>query len=96
MQRVRAQVRLNYHFDISSPNFDSYIGVGAGTNNRFRKTLENGVDITENDGLANFTLLPVSMRIALGARYYFTDNIGLNMEIGLGGPVLSGGLSIKL
>lgn len=96
MQRVRAQVRLNYHFDIASPDFDSYIGVGAGTNNRFRKTLENGVDITENDGLANFTLLPFSMRIALGARYYFSQNVGLNMEIGLGGPVISAGLSIKL
>lgn len=95
MQRVRAQVRLNYHFDISSPDFDSYIGVGAGTNNRFRKTLENGVDITGEDGLANFTLLPFSMRVALGARYYFTDNIGLNMEIGIGGPVISGGLSFK-
>ena len=96
MQRVRAQVRLNYHFDIASPDFDSYIGVGAGTNNRFRKTLENGVDISENDGLDNFTLLPFSMRIALGARYYFSQNIGVNMEIGLGGPVISAGLSVKL
>jgi len=96
MQRFRSQIRLNYHFDISSPDFDSYIGVGAGTNNRFRKTLEIGVDITENDGLSNFTLFPVSVRIALGARYYFTNNIGLNLEIGLGGPVLSAGLSIKL
>lgn len=95
MQRVRAQVRFNYHFDISTPNLDSYIGVGAGTNNRFRKTLENGVDITENDGISNFTLLPFSMRFAAGMRYYFTDNIGLNMEIGIGGPVISGGLSVK-
>ena len=95
MQRVRAQVRLNYHFDIASPNFDPYIGVGAGTNNRFQKILENGVDITENYFVANFTLLP-SMRFALGARYYFSQNVGLNMEIGLGGPVISAGLSIKL
>lgn len=93
MQRVRAQVRINYHFDISNPNFDSYIGLGAGTNNRFRTTIENGKEV-EGD-LDDFTLLPFSMRICAGARYYFTDNFGLNMEIGLGGPVLSGGLSVK-
>lgn len=93
MQRVRAQVRINYHFEISNPNFDSYIGLGAGTNNRFRTTLQNGEE-TEGD-LDDFTLLPVSMRFCVGARYYFTDNLGLNMEIGLGGPVISGGLSLK-
>lgn len=95
MQRVRAQLRFNYHFDISNPNLDSYIGLGAGTNNRFRKTLENGVDITENDGLSNFTLLPFSMRFAAGLRYYFTENIGINTEIGIGGPIVSAGLSVK-
>ena len=96
MQRVRAQLRFNYHFNITNPNVDSYIGIGAGTNNRFRSTLENGVDITENDGISNFTLLPFSIRVAAGLRYYFTDNIGINAEIGIGGPVISGGLSIRL
>ncbi len=95
MQRVRAQLRFNYHFNITNPALDSYIGVGAGTNNRFRSTLENGVDITDNDGLSDFTLVPFSLRIAAGLRYYFTDNIGLNTEIGLGGPLVSAGLSIK-
>lgn len=93
MQRVRAQVRFNYHFDISNPNFDSYIGLGAGTNNRFRTTHKNGQE--EEGELDDFTLLPFSMRICAGARYYFTDNLGLNMEIGLGGPVISGGVSVK-
>jgi hypothetical protein len=96
MQRVRAQLRFNYHFNITNPNVDSYIGVGAGTNNRFRSTLENGVDITENDGISNFTLVPFSIRVAAGLRYYFTANIGINAEIGIGGPVISGGLSIRL
>jgi hypothetical protein len=93
MQRVRAQVRINYHFDISNPNFDSYIGLGAGTNNRFRTTLENGKEVSAD--LADFTLLPFSMRLCVGARYYFTDNLGLNLEIGLGGPIISGGLSVR-
>lgn len=93
MQRVRAQVRINYHFEISNPDFDSYIGLGAGTNNRFRTTLENGQEVSGE--LSDFTLLPFSMRICAGARYYFTDNLGLNLELGLGGPVISGGLSLK-
>lgn len=95
MQRVRAQLRFNYHFNIINPALDSYIGVGAGTNNRFRTTLENNIDITDNDGISNFTLLPFSLRVAAGLRYYFTDNIGLNAEIGLGGPLVSAGLSVK-
>ncbi len=96
MQRVRAQLRFNYHFNVTNPALDSYIGVGAGTNNRFQNfSIIYGGDITDNDGLSDFTLLPFSLRIAAGLRYYFTDNIGLNTEIGLGGPIVSAGLSIK-
>lgn len=95
MQRVRAQLRINYHFNITSPDFDSYIGVGAGTNNRFRTTTENGVEV-EGNGLDDFTLLPFSIRLCAGARYYFSDNFGINTEIGIGGPVISLGLSVKI
>lgn len=94
MKRLRVQVRLNYHFDISNPDLDGYFGVGAGTNNRFRNTYENGTK-TDNDELSDLTLLPFSARICVGTRYYFTDNLGLNLELGLGGPVVSGGLSLK-
>jgi hypothetical protein len=40
-------------------------------------------------------LLPFSMRLCTGIRYYFSDNIGANMELGLGGPLVSLGLSLK-
>lgn len=93
MKRLRVHLRFNYHFDISNPDLDGYLGVGAGTNSRFRTTYENGVEI--DDDLSNFTLLPFSARICVGTRYYFTDNIGLNAELGLGGPLVSGGLSFK-
>ncbi len=93
MKRLRVQMRFNYHFQIDNPALDSYFGVGAGTNNRFRTTYENGVEI---DGeLSNLTLLKFSLRACLGMRYYFTDNIGLNAEIGIGGPLVSGGISVK-
>lgn len=95
MQRIRIQARMNFHFTIDNPNLDAYFGVGAGTNNRIRSYTRNGVEQIDNADLGNITLLPFSMRLCTGARYYFTENIGANMEIGLGGPVISAGLSLK-
>lgn len=95
MKRLRVHVRLNWHFNITNPDLDGYFGVGAGTNNRFRNTYQNGTK-TDDDNLSNLTLFPVSARLCLGTRYYFTDNLGLNLELGLGGPVVSGGLSLRL
>ena len=98
MQRVRFQARLNFHFDISNPALDAYFGVGVGTNNRYRKYYVNDViqtDLLTSD-VSNLTLIPVSMRLCTGLRYYFTPNIGLNMELGLGGPMISAGISFKI
>ncbi len=92
MRRVRVHLRANYHF-VQEDAFDAYVGFGAGTNNRFW-TITTDFPNYEDDNTSG-TLLPVSARIALGARYYFTDNIGLNTEIGLGGPLVSAGLSLK-
>jgi hypothetical protein len=97
MNRVRVQARFNYHFEVSNPDLDAYFGIGAGTNNRFRKYYENGVEIDDNyDGTGSLTLIPVSFRLCTGMRYYFSENIGMNAEIGLGGPLISAGLSIRL
>jgi hypothetical protein len=92
MRRYRVQLRANYHF-VQTGSLDAYVGFGAGTNIR---TFGFKSDYPDFDG-DNFTgaLLPVSARIALGARYYFTDNIGFNTELGLGGPLLSLGVSLK-
>jgi len=93
MTRYRFQLRFNYHFDLSSPDLDIYLGVGAGTNIRVYKYTVDGVE--DPDQTVSGSLIPVSLRLATGARYYFTDNIGINAEIGLGGPVVSAGLSFR-
>lgn len=93
MQRIRVLLRLNYHF-VQTDALDAYVGGGAGYNHRiwsFETDDPNWVD----DGSASGALLPVAFRLALGARYYFHPNIGINAEIGIGGPIISGGISLK-
>ncbi len=93
MNRLRVQARFNYHF-VSTDELDAYFGVGAGTNTRFWTAKSNDPDYDFNN-TSTGTLLPVSMRLAVGMRYYFIPNLGFNAEIGLGGPVISAGLSLK-
>lgn len=93
MRRIRVQLRMNYHF-VQTDQMDAYVGFGAGTNFRKYTYSSTNPSFIASDDLTA-TPIPVSVRIALGARFYFTENIGINAELGLGGPVISGGLSIK-
>ena len=102
MNRLRFQVGLNYHFDFTEPMLDGYIGFAAGTNNRTWSLTSNEPNFENYDELKiikdifDFFRIPVSARLRFGGRYYFTDNFGVNLEFGLGGPVISTGLSIKI
>jgi len=92
LQRYRPQIRMNYHF-VSEDALDAYVGFGVGANVR-RAVVKT--DYPNYDGGAvSGAIIPVSLRVALGMRYFFTDNIGANLELGLGGPFISGGLSLK-
>jgi len=93
MQRIRVLLRLNYHF-VQTDALDAYVGGGAGYNQRIWSYKSTNPDYEEPDNTTG-ALLPVAFRAALGARYYFHPNIGINAEIGLGGPILSGGVSLK-
>ncbi|NOQ72058.1 MAG: outer membrane beta-barrel protein [Crocinitomix sp.] len=93
---LRAMVRLNYHF-VQTDVLDAYFGVGAGYRT-VKRTGSYSWGGEERDDLStSITLVPVAFRLALGARYYFTDNIGANVELGLlGGGPIQVGLSIKI
>lgn len=93
MSRLRVQARFNYHF-VSTDDLDAYVGVGAGSNTRYWSSKSDDPAYTFNNTRKG-VLLPVSMRVAVGMRYYFIPNLGINAEIGLGGPVISAGLSLK-
>lgn len=89
---VRFMPRLNIHFG-GSENFDGYFGISAGYRNATYKLTSNNPNQKDDsvDGL-----IPIAMRFSLGGRYYFTENIGLLMEIGVGGgTIFHTGFSFK-
>lgn len=96
MKRTRLQFRLNYHFEHDNPRFDSYFGMGVGYNTRTYKSTKNNIDNTEEfQNRIQLIPFPISMRICFGGRYYFSQNIGLVGEVGLGGPLVSLGIALK-
>ena len=91
--RIRAMARFEFHFG-NSDNFDFYMPVGAGYSSRTFKIETNDPAFIDNTSIKS--LVPVAFRVGLGGRYFFTDNIGLNLEFGLGGgPLIEGGLAFK-
>ncbi len=91
-KKLRAMLRLNYHF-VQTDALDVYVGFGAGYKSAKRSFYYDNVE----DASASFdALLPVAVRIAIGGRFYFTDNIGANFELGAGGGgLIQGGLALK-
>lgn len=91
-QKIGAMITFNYHF-LDHDALDFYGMVGAGYGNRSFSFTSTDPNYTE----ASVTsLIPVAMRIGVGLRYFFTDNIGINLAIGLGqGGLANGGLSFK-
>lgn len=94
-QKLRIMARLNYHF-VQTDVVDAYVGFGAGYKHKINKFTSTNPNDSESELEAGLNLVPVSIRICLGTRFFFTENIGINMELGAGGgPLLSGGLSLK-
>ena len=73
-ERTRIHLRFNYHFT-KDEKFDGYLGIGAGTNSRKNSYTSNDPYVT--DVLDDTELLPFSMRVCLGGRYFFSENYGL-------------------
>lgn len=92
-KKLRAMARLNYHF-VQNDRLDAYAGFAGGYKNVNRSIATN--DANYDDGSINGALIPVSFRVAVGTRIYFTNNIGAMIELGAGGgALLQFGLSAK-
>ena len=93
-KKFRAMLRLNYHF-VQNERVDAYTGFAGGYKGVNRAYTSNDPEYSDDE----FTgaLIPVTFRLAVGARIYFTDNIGVNFELGaFGGALLQFGVSVKL
>lgn len=89
---VRVFPRFDYHFG-NSDNFDGYFGVGAGYRSRTYYSESNDPNY---DGGSVEGINPISFRLAVGGTYYLIDNLGVNLEFGLGGGgLIRGGLAFK-
>jgi hypothetical protein len=92
-KKLRIMARLNYHF-VQNDRVDVYSGFAGGYKsvNRVTETTDPSYDDSELNG----ALIPVSFRLAIGTRVYFTDNIGAMVELGaFGGALFQFGLSAK-
>ena len=93
--KISAMATFNYHF-IDNDKVDFYAMFGAGYKNRNFAFSSNDPAFDEASANVSVTLIPVALRLALGVRYFLTDNIGLSMQLGFGhSGVLNGGLAFK-
>jgi hypothetical protein len=91
--RFRIMPRFNFHFVKSNDNLDGYFAVAAGYKSLTLETKSNDPDYQP---IKVGSLIPVAFKVAVGLRYFFTENIGANIEVGLGGgPLLAFGLTAK-
>lgn len=92
-QKIGAMVTLNYHF-IENDHLDFYGMFGMGYGNRsftFKSTDPNYVSASAK------SYIPVASRLGIGIRYFFTENIGANLGLGIGqGGLINVGLSVKI
>lgn len=84
--KFRMLAKINIHF-ATTENIDPYCNFGAGL--KLTNIYEVGKDHLTTE------LIPIAIRFGVGMRYFFNDHVGFNIEVGIGGPVMQGGLSFK-
>jgi hypothetical protein len=89
---VRAFFRANFHFT-KSEKFDSYFLLAAGYRNSSFTVNTNDPYYKDDFKISGF--VPFGLKPGVGFRYFFTPNVGINLEIAAGTPVMGGGLSFK-
>ncbi len=90
--KITGVARVNWHLG-NHDKIDPYLGLGLG----FKSSKFNlsTTDTDFNGGSLDFKGLPVAMSASFGCRFYFTDNIGAFVEVGIGHGFGQGGLQFK-
>lgn len=91
-RKIGAIFTFNYHF-VENDKLDAYFVVGGGYGNRNFKFISTDPNYIEE---SVESLIPISYKIGVGMRYFFTENIGANLALGLGqGGLVNAGISAK-
>lgn len=91
LTKQRFLLRVNVHFATTS-ELDPYATAGVGYKQSVFKTDNPNYS---NANLSFFNAFPVAFRLGAGLRWFFTDNIGVCVEAGIGGPAIQGGICAK-
>jgi len=91
---LRIMPRFSLHLLENSDKVDLYLVAGIGY--KWASTKVTYTPDSYSPGSTNGARVPIASRLGIGTRIFFTDNIGLNVEAGIGGPLISGGLSVKI
>lgn len=94
LPRTRIMVSAAIHALPVHSRSDLYFEFGIGYNNLKPKLTLNGNTVPFFKSLGSISL-PVAYRTAVGFRYNFHPHFGAFAEIGLGGPIVSGGLNVS-
>jgi opacity protein-like surface antigen len=95
LYKQRVLARINFHFG-TTDKFDPYGTIGFGYKTSLLKSNNTDDQKSINDFNSTFSnLFPIAFRFGIGARYFFTENFGLNVEAGIGGPSVQGGVTVK-
>lgn len=93
-KRFRPQFRCNFHLGALDPNLDQYIGLAVGGNMRWRSVYVNDSLVSTAPNALDL-VIPVSFRICYGFQYFINYNLALSGELGIGGPIVQGGLTFR-
>ncbi|MES2629580.1 MAG: outer membrane beta-barrel protein [Bacteroidota bacterium] len=90
LTNIAALARVNFHFG-SSKKFDPYLGVGAGANFITAKYTSTDGETTSPFSTPGF----VAIELVFGARYFFSDHIGIYTEVGYAKSLAQLGVTFK-
>ena len=94
LRKQRLLLKLNMHF-ATTKNFDPYFNVGTGYRTTMSYSTSTNVNY-DDDERSVMAFFPIALRLGLGFRYLITSNIGINTEVGLGGPLVQFGFTYKI
>ena len=86
---------VNFHLLKETSASDLYFSLGIGVNRLKPQLYLNNQNLEILNRYIGFISLPVAYRISMGYAYHFTPSIGIFGELGVGGPVFSGGITAR-